>query len=115
MKPNHKYNWEPDNMANDLETMDRKQLEKLRSDVDKAIESLEGRRKAEARKAAEEMAKSHGYSLDDLVTKEKPTRKSAPKYRNPEDPRQTWTGRGRQPGWIKDAMADGRPMEDFAI
>lgn len=107
--------WDTNDMANDLETMDRKELEKLRSDVDKAINSLESRRKSEARKAAEDLAKSHGYSLDDLVTKEKGARKSAPKYRNPEDPRQTWTGRGRQPGWIKDAIASGRPMQDFAI
>lgn len=29
--------------------------------------------------------------------------KVAPKYRNPNDPSQTWTGRGKPPLWIKDA------------
>ena len=28
----------------------------------------------------------------------------APKYQNPEDPAQTWTGRGRQPGWFAAAL-----------
>ncbi len=99
----------------DLEKMDRKELQKLRGDIDRAIETLDTRRKSAARKAAEEIARNHGYSLDDLVAQEKPSRKSEAKYRNPADPKMTWTGRGRQPGWIKDAMAAGRPMEDFRI
>ena len=28
----------------------------------------------------------------------------APKYRNPDNPEQTWTGRGRQPTWVKEAL-----------
>lgn len=27
--------------------------------------------------------------------------KGTPKYRNPADPTQTWTGRGKRPGWLK--------------
>ncbi len=26
-----------------------------------------------------------------------------PKYRNPHNPEQTWTGRGKRPGWLKQA------------
>lgn len=102
-------------MTMELEKMSRKELETLRADVDKALASLEIRRKAEARKAAEEAAKEHGFSLDDLLSAEKKGKKSAPKYRNPADPKQTWTGRGRQPGWIKEALTAGRPLDDFAI
>jgi DNA-binding protein H-NS len=25
-----------------------------------------------------------------------------------------WSGRGRQPGWIKQALAEGNPKSDFA-
>jgi DNA-binding protein H-NS len=102
-------------LAMELDKMDRKQLEKLRGDVEKTLESLEGRRKSEARKAAEETARSHGYTLDDLLAREKTTRKSAPRYRNTADPQQTWTGRGRKPGWINEALESGRPIEDFEI
>jgi DNA-binding protein H-NS len=35
--------------------------------------------------------------------------KVAPKYRNPETG-ETWTGRGREPGWIK-----GKTRQDFAL
>ncbi|SFP36455.1 H-NS histone family protein [Tranquillimonas alkanivorans] len=101
----------------DLDKLSRKELEKLRSDVEKALKTLETRRKAEARRAAEEMAREHGFALEELVngTKGKSRVKNAPKYRNPEDPNQTWTGRGRQPGWIKDALKQGRSIEEFEI
>ena len=28
---------------------------------------------------------------------------------------ETWTGRGRKPTWLVDALASGRKLEDFAI
>ncbi|NNG23843.1 H-NS histone family protein [Telluria aromaticivorans] len=34
------------------------------------------------------------------------------KYRNPEDPNQQWSGRGRQPAWVKAWVASGKPLED---
>lgn len=36
------------------------------------------------------------------------------KYRDPVSGRE-WSGHGRQPGWIKDALAAGRELDDFAI
>lgn len=36
------------------------------------------------------------------------SKKAAPKYRNPADHSQTWTGRGVAPGWIKDVAKDAR-------
>ncbi|SHJ24489.1 DNA-binding protein H-NS [Palleronia salina] len=102
-------------MAIDLEKMSREELESLKKDIDKALASLETRRKAEARAAAEKAAREHGFSLDDIVKAEKKGSKSPPKYRNPEDPRATWTGRGRQPAWIKDALAQGKSLDDFLI
>ncbi len=37
------------------------------------------------------------------------------KYRNTENSEETWTGRGRKPTWLVDALAAGRNIEDFAI
>jgi DNA-binding protein H-NS len=39
----------------------------------------------------------------------------APKYRNPKDASQTWSGRGGQPQWIKDHVAAGGSEEDRLI
>jgi len=33
-------------------------------------------------------------------------------YRNPENPDQQWSGRGRQPAWIKALLASGKSLED---
>jgi DNA-binding protein H-NS len=37
------------------------------------------------------------------------------RYRNPADESQTWTGRGRQPKWIAEALAGGKSLDDFRI
>ena len=39
----------------------------------------------------------------------------APKYRNPENPSETWAGRGLKPRWLTAAMKSGKKLEDFAI
>ncbi len=38
-----------------------------------------------------------------------------PKYRNPDDPSQTWAGRGKQPHWFLSQLRSGRPVEDLRI
>jgi DNA-binding protein H-NS len=44
------------------------------------------------------------------------SRKVAPKYRNPENPVETWTGRGLMPRWMTAALKGGKKKrEDFAI
>lgn len=103
-------------MSGDIENMSRTELEQLRAEIEKAMASLDERRKAEARAAAEIAAREYGFSLEDVVAASpKRKTKSAPKYRNPHDPRKTWTGRGRQPTWIKEALAEGKSLEELAI
>jgi DNA-binding protein H-NS len=38
-----------------------------------------------------------------------------PKYRNPDNPAETWTGRGRQPKWIAAKLADGVALNMLLI
>ena len=38
-----------------------------------------------------------------------------PRYRNPDDHDQTWTGRGKQPAWLHAAIAAGADLDDFLI
>lgn len=113
-------------MTTDLKSMTRKQLERLRTDVDKALRKLTGTEKKAARAAAEKAAKKHGFSLAEIVgatPAAKPGRKAAVgsktksvlKYANPADKTKTWTGKGRQPDWFKTAMASGTTPDDLAI
>lgn len=38
-----------------------------------------------------------------------------PKFRNAEPPHQTWSGRGRQPHWMRELLARGKSIEDVRI
>lgn len=38
-----------------------------------------------------------------------------PKYRNPNDPSETWSGRGKQPRWLVAALKTGHKIEEFMI
>src|SRR6266436_9541828 len=39
----------------------------------------------------------------------------APKYRNPENPSETWAGRGLKPRWLAAALKSGKKLEDLRI
>lgn len=41
--------------------------------------------------------------------------KVAPKYRNPENPVETWAGRGLKPRWLAAALKSGKKLDDFVI
>jgi DNA-binding protein H-NS len=38
-----------------------------------------------------------------------------PKYQNPHEPSETWSGRGKRPRWLKAALKTGRAIEEFVI
>lgn len=100
-----------------LDSMSLEELKKLQKDVNKAVGGYQDRQRKDALAAVQEKAREMGFSLSELTGT--PTKKvasvSPPKYRHPEDPEQTWTGRGRQPEWMKDALAEGRSKDEFLI
>jgi DNA-binding protein H-NS len=38
-----------------------------------------------------------------------------PKYQNPQEPSETWSGRGKTPRWLVAALKTGHKLEEFAI
>ncbi|WP_333817101.1 H-NS histone family protein [Tabrizicola sp.] len=101
----------------DLEALSLGELKKMQKDVAKAISTFEDRQKAEARARVEAFARDLGYSLAELVGPEtKITRApAAAKYRHPENPALTWSGRGRKPQWFVEALEAGKTATDLAI
>jgi DNA-binding protein H-NS len=65
------------------------------------------------------------HRLDELVRRSvaaqtdirqtRPSQKGEPKFRNPDDPSITWSGRGRHPRWMNELLAAGRAIDDFRI
>ena len=99
----------------DLESLSLGELKKLQKDVAKAIATFEDRQKAEARAKVEALARELGYSLAELVgTETKSSRApAAAKYRHPEIPALTWSGRGRKPGWFAAHVDAGKDPEEL--
>jgi DNA-binding protein H-NS len=45
----------------------------------------------------------------------RPYPKVLPKYQNPINPAETWSGRGRQPHWVRAQLQAGKKLEHFRI
>ena len=120
-------------MSIDINTLSAKELESLISQAKKRKTVLNKRKPlATVRARLLRLIKAEGYTVAELFGSgaapsraakapkaAKGPRKSggkvAPKYRNPANPAETWTGRGKQPRWMAALTAQGRKVEDFLI
>ena len=122
-------------MAIDLNSLSAKELESLISQAKKRRSLLSKRKPvAVVRSRLEQLARAEGYSIAELfggraqapspaAPAAKPVRKPsknagtkvAPKYRNPANENETWTGRGKQPRWLASYTAEGRSLDEFRI
>ena len=73
---------------------------------------------SQAREQILHIARNAGITLEQLLATNvpkppKPQQQGTVelKYRNPADPAQGWSGRGRQPGWVKDLIESGKSIE----
>ena len=89
-----------------LEKMSLKELIALEGKIKAAIDEKRVSERHEMRAKMEEMARASGFSVTELFGGRGKRGKVAAKYRNPKDPSQTWTGRGRRPNWMTEAGGD---------
>ena len=118
-------------MSINLDELSVDELEKL---IKQAESALDKKRKAELKNAQavlEKMAKDLGVDPQDLLKnaadKKKTTRKKAAKkktgvrrpakvkFRDPNNSSNTWTGRGKRPLWLQDALSKGANLDDFFV
>jgi len=101
----------------DISKLNREELEKLKADIDRRMVELEKEQRATALAEAKALAERHGISLSELaeLATTGSTSVTPPKYRDPQMPGNTWSGRGRKPKWLIAALEEGAELEDFAI
>jgi DNA-binding protein H-NS len=101
----------------DLTNMSMEELKALAKDVDQALKTYEERKIREARAELEAKARELGVSLEAVMGKGNGAKRNKvpAKYRHPENPDKTWTGRGRTPKWIAEHEANGGSRDDFLI
>ena len=120
-------------MSIDLSTLSPRELGNLITTAKKRQAQLSKRAPlAQVRSKLTRLAKAEGYTIEELFGTASAARpgsgsartapragrrlgKVAPKYRNPENPKETWTGRGKHPRWMAALIAKGRKADDFLI
>lgn len=124
-------------MAFDLNAFSPEQLDALIAQAKQRKTTLKKRKPiTSVRKKLTELAAAEGYSVAELFggsaagttparagrsagrnspAKGRKLGKVPPKYRNPADKDQTWTGRGKQPLWLAALTRKGRKLEEFLI
>lgn len=101
----------------DLNELSLAELKKLEKDVAKAIENFSDRERKAALMELDALARERGFTLVDLLKNmdAKPRKSVPPKFANPLDPSETWTGRGRKPRWVVAALDAGKSLDDLLI
>ncbi|MBO9715320.1 MAG: H-NS histone family protein [Pseudoxanthomonas sp.] len=119
-------------MSIDLNTLSPRELGNLITTARKRQALLAKRSPiGQVRSKLTKLAKAEGYTIEELfggagaaaAPRKAPTvaragrklGKVAPKYRNPENPKETWAGRGKQPRWLAAYTAKGRDLGEFVI
>ena len=94
-------------------------LQQIQKDLEKTIKTKASEAKKNALQQIHNIANEHGLDLDEVLDGLKnPSKKKgkvAPKYRNPSNSEETWTGRGRKPKWVEQALTSGKTLADLEI
>ena len=117
----------------DLTALSLPELRELAAEVGTLIAEKEKTARSDLAAEIEQLAKERGFAVADILPlfpnlppvhapttpKGKASKGGrgtvAPKYRNPADPSQAWSGRGRQPAWVAAHLASGGALESITI
>ncbi len=105
----------------DLSNYNLSELKGLQFDIEREIKERQQREVKEAREKILSIAQSLGVSVKELLadTVSKPRKgsgaKVAAQYQNPADSTMTWSGRGRQPRWVVEALANGKKLGELKL
>lgn len=107
-------------MAIDLDKLSAQELDALISAAEEKKRRVQRERIGEVRRKLIAAARAEGYSIEELFgdgRKASPAKgRTVPaKFRNPADPGQTWSGRGKRPRWFVEALEAGKKENDLRI
>lgn len=106
-------------MAINIRNLSHAQLSELIQRAKARQDELAREKATKLRAKISAMVKAEGFAIEDVFSgtgaRRGVRRKVKPKYRNPIDPSQTWTGRGKRPRWYSAALASGKKEKDLLI
>ena len=107
----------------DLSNMSLGDLRNLEEQIKQEMKKREHQEVQKAREQIIAIAQSVGVPLKDLISSSGRGSKSANagtgtvavRFRNPADNSQQWTGRGRQPKWVKEWVEGGNSLDKLRV
>lgn len=101
----------------DIEKMSYSELTAMETRVARLIAGKRDAERAAVRARVTELARENGFDIRELIGRGQGRNGSvAAKYRDPDNPENTWTGRGRMPRWMAAATKGGKAKkEEFLI
>nr|VFJ88532.1 MAG: DNA-binding protein H-NS [Candidatus Kentron sp. H]VFJ90490.1 MAG: DNA-binding protein H-NS [Candidatus Kentron sp. H]VFJ96666.1 MAG: DNA-binding protein H-NS [Candidatus Kentron sp. H] len=101
----------------DLTNVNFVDLIELREEVEASIDARKKEEKQQLLQDIRRMVSEKGFSMGEIFNEPELIKKSpvVPKYQNPDNPDQKWSGRGRQPHWIAAHLEQGKTLEDLLI
>ena len=100
----------------DLEKMSVHELKYLIKSAQERIDELQALEQLQTMEKIQDLARQAGLEVQ-IKPAGKRARKSASgtvKFRNPANAKDTWSGRGRKPKWVEDALGAGKSLDDLA-
>lgn len=108
--------------AGDLEKLSYSDLMELRGKIDGLLAQKKAEHVEHMKAKITAELEEAGLSVSDVLggrtkTARGPTKGSVvpPKFQNPKDPTQKWSGRGLKPKWLQQALDRGGKLESFKI
>lgn len=102
----------------DFDKLSEVEIQALIENAEKVLKERQSNKRKEVIAQIKELAASIGVMVEIHSGDKKVERKGgkvAPKYRNPNDASQTWTGRGIAPKWMQNLLAAGHDKAEFEI
>jgi DNA-binding protein H-NS len=100
----------------DLSKLSLEELQNLARDIETEIVTRRAAEKERVLNQMRELAAGLGMTLEEVLREERLGGSvAAPRYRHPDEPTLTWSGRGKRPAWVTEALASGKSLEDLAI
>ncbi|UYZ73349.1 H-NS histone family protein [Moraxella bovis] len=99
-----------------IDALSVEQLEALTKDAQAKIKQKQAQGLKDAYLQFKQIAKENGTTIDEILKVGKKAQKEASvAYRDPQNPKNVWAGHGRKPGWLEEALAKGKKLEDYKV
>jgi DNA-binding protein H-NS len=101
----------------DLSNMSLGDLRNLQEQIKQEMKKREQQEVQKAREQILAIAQSVGVPLKDLLANGRgaKTGSVAVRYRHPDNAANQWTGRGRQPKWVKEWVESGKSLDKLRV